>query len=365
MMTFGGGGRVCASLIEALNTKNIQPDLYLTAPVSNTELSRVYGKSLRFTSKYLLPFKIPALGIYQKLLNSFIIHRLKKYNVVVDTTGASTPFYFTKMLKRYILYIYNPLATLFQLEETSKYSSGLFWKVYFQPYRAWIKQAIKHVGEGAEIICVSEFTRQRVEKYWKQKGVTIYPPVDTETLRCRCNSKTMGRDGVISVGRFTPEKRQLDQLKIAEQLPDVEFRICGNAKTPYYQQWFNHLQRIAFTENMRNVKFYPDIPLKTLKILIWRSKVFLHTMHNEDLGLTPLECAIGGCIPVVHNTGGCKEGVPFKELRFNELDEAVRAIKDCLIGRYDYLLPRLQEHILANFSENNFQEKMLEVIFNG
>ncbi len=52
----------------------------------------------------------------------------------------------------------------------------------------------------------------------------VYPPVDIREFS-KVFENTQ-RDGVISIGRFTPEKNHILQLKIAQKLPNITFRLC-------------------------------------------------------------------------------------------------------------------------------------------
>jgi len=357
LASLGGGERVGASTIEALNKVDIAPDVYTTSPIDLEYLQDFYGKKITCKLHVIMPFSVRLFGIYQRLLASFYSFKLANYDVVVNTTGVYTPLFFKSLVKRYLLYVYNPLVPVksFTIKENLKYERSLFWKVYYQPYQNVIRNSIQKLG-GTELLAVSEFTKWRIMKYWNKSSTTVYPPVDVETFS-QVFSNT-DREGVISIGRFTPEKNQLLQLEIAEQLPNLTFRICGSAKTPYYWRWFQHVKAKAEEMDLHNVELYPTIPFKRLIKLIGESEFFLHTMFNEDFGLTTAEAIAGGCVPVVHNSGGQKEVVPSNFLRFNDVKEAVKILS--------YLHPKISRDKLFKhvwqYREEVFQTRMLKVI---
>ena len=366
LTSLGGGERVGVSLIDALNKTGIVPDVYTTSPIDLTYLQNFYGKKIECKLHTIMPFAVRLFGIYQRLVASMHSFRLIGYDVVVNTTGIYVPIFLKSFIKRYIIYIYNPLVPIypFAVKGHLKYERSLFWKLYFQPYQNIIRTSIKRLGNN-ELLAVSNFTKWRIEKYWNKQSTTVYPPVDIETF-----SQIFGntdRDGVISIARFTPEKNHILQLEIAKQLPDLTFRICGSAKTPYYWHWFQHVKAEAEKMNLSNVEFYPTVLFNKLIELVGKSKYFLHTMFNEDFGLTTAETIAGGCLPVVHNSGGQREVVPYRRLRFDNVEEAVKIIVKAdkmSKGELGILRSKLFTHI-QQFDESNFKKNMLRVIFNA
>ena len=360
LASLGGGERVGVSLIEALNKADVVPDVYTTSPIKLSYLQQYYGKEIKCHIKSILPITMATFGIYQRLLPSFKSFSLTGYDVVINTTGIYTPLFLKSFIKRYLLYIYNPLVPLqfTAVKENLKYERSLFWKLYFQPYQGLVKRSIRKLAD-TEILSVSNFTKWRVWKYWNKQSKTVYPPVDIGNFSSTFDNNN--REGVISIARFTPEKNHLLQLEIAKKLPSLTFRICGSAKTPYYWRWYQHIKTKAEELNANNVEFYPNIPFKSLVTLIGESRFFLHTMFYEDFGLTTAEAIAGGCLPIVHNSGGQKEVVPIKELRFNNVDEAVSIMVN--LSRQDECAYKesLYNHI-QQFSEDVFQQKMLEVM---
>jgi len=299
LAAMGGGERVGATLIEALNDVGVCPDVYSIAPIPKEYFNSFYGKNLHYRLMPAFPFRIKVLGIYQRILSSSLSFRLTGYDIVVNTTGVYTPMLFSNLLKRYILYIYNPGVMMKNQKyvpkplSISKYEKSLFWKLYYMPYKTILSHSVRNVK--AELLAVSRFTRWRLKKYAGMQSKVVYPPVDIKTFSEVFDNAD--RDGVISIGRFTPEKEQLKQLEIAKHLPDIIFRLCGSAKTPYYWHWYQHVKRKAEEMNLKNVEFYPNIPLEKLVSLVGKSKIFIHTMLYEDFGLTTAEAIAGGCIP--------------------------------------------------------------------
>ena len=356
----GGGERICISLTNALNKAGLTPDVYTNNPVEKTRLENFYGKKLKLNLHSLSPIVLPILGIYQRILASFMSFTLTNYDVVINTTGVYTPLSFATLMKRYILYVHMVPVEPFKLESNLKYQRNLFWKMYFQPYQSIVKNSAKRIV--GEVLANSNFTRRRIEKYWHKKATTVYPPVDIESFSSTFYNRK--RDGVITIGRFSPEKNHFIQLELAKRLPNITFRICGSVNTPFYENWFRKIKAKVEEEELKNVELHSNVPFKQLVRLIGESKIFFHVMFNEDFGLTTCEAIAGGCVPCVHNSGGQIEVVPDRDHRFSSIGEAagvIEKINSMGEGEIEGRRERFFRHV-KNFDEQKFQSSMLEVI---
>lgn len=212
---------------------------------------------------------------------------------------------------------------------------------------------------GQELIAVSNFTKWRIKKFWGKDSTTIYPPVDCEKFR----TSNLKRNGIITIGRFSSGKNHAMQITLAKYFPELTFRICGSANEPESQLILKELKKMSENMELKNVEFFPNISFNKLIGLISESKFFLHTTFNEDFGLTTCETIIGGCVPLVHNSGGSVEIVPYRELRFNDLYEAKERLKMLLKTDTYRFQNKLQTHIMNNYSEGIFKNRIISKIF--
>jgi len=84
-------------------------------------------------------------------------------------------------------------------------------------------------------------------------------------------------------------------------------------------------------------------------------------MRYEHFGISTVEAIAQGCIPIVHNSGGQKEIVPFRELRFDDKIEAVEIIRSLRKKDNSEMRSKLQENI-KKFSEKNYKQNILGLI---
>jgi len=85
--------------------------------------------------------------------------------------------------------------------------------------------------------------------------------------------------------------------------------------------YLNDCQRYVGERNINNVDFDVNVSLTKKRDLLQSAKLFIHPNINEPFGISTAESILNGCLPLVHDSGGQREIVPFKELRFNALDE--------------------------------------------
>jgi glycosyltransferase involved in cell wall biosynthesis len=91
------------------------------------------------------------------------------------------------------------------------------------------------------------------------------------------------------------------------------------------------------------------------------ARVYLHSKRFEHFGITAIEGIAHGCVPIVHDSGGQREVVPFAELRYQRAADAVERVSAALDGAFDALLPPLQDHI-QNYSDACFKARMTNVL---
>jgi glycosyltransferase involved in cell wall biosynthesis len=133
--------------------------------------------------------------------------------------------------------------------------------------------------------------------------------------------------------------------------------MMGTARSGEELTYLNCLQSRARS----NTTFLPNVDIAEAKRRLWTSKVFLSTAESEPFGITVAEAVAAGCLPLVYDSGGPREIVPFPVLRFSSVLEAKIKLRSALSGRYDGLLSPLQQHI-QQFGVDRFRDTVLSKI---
>lgn len=349
---FGGGERFVVSVIAALNSVGIEPDVYTLRRVEPRLLTRTFGKNLRFKfvpMKFLIPYHGYRFVLYRKMVES-ALSMPRGYDVVFSSAaGEYIPIRLGRTLDNHTLYVFNPYHD-WPLREY-----GVRW-AYTKFYRSLVSGAIRSMK--GRVLTNSRFTADRIAEVWGVNAKVVYSPVDVDSFAPPSGGP---RRGIINVGRFSPEKRQHHAIYVASKVKvDTQLTLVGSSVTPDTVIWLNKMKSFAHSTSAR-VRFFTNLSFDQLREELWKTKVLLHTFPDEDLGLAPLEGIAAGCVPVVPDAGGNVETVPIRELRFRSLDDAVTKVEEALRGDFDAYMPQLKEH-LELFGEGRFRARLLSVL---
>src|SRR5437899_8740717 len=317
MSLMGGGERVAIhSIKEALREGH---EVYLATEEFDVDsFEDFFGVQGLLKNVQLLtypPFRriIPKAVLYQRLIYNQsrlrkIVSKRRAFDLILNTAEVANQ---PSARLPAIEYCYFP--EYFSHLESDRLS-GL-WEMYYWPARVFYRDRVSRVGR---LLAVSNFTKQFVRDRWGREATTLYPPCPIDLYS---NLTVQKRDLVVTVGRIAPEKRMGLFLEIARKLPNVEFAIVGSIAT----------ERRSYYENLRdaapsNVSFILS-PLRKVKELLGRAKVYVHSAQNEHFGITIVEAMAAGCVPVVNDSGGPREIVSDDVgFRWRDLPAAARQI---------------------------------------
>ena len=85
------------------------------------------------------------------------------------------------------------------------------------------------------------------------------------------------------------------------------------------------MHRPLLTSKLTNVHLIADASEEERNNLLTSAAFFIHSLREEPFGITTVQGIGAGCIPIVHNSGGQKEVVPYEELRY-ENEGAIPAL---------------------------------------
>ena len=288
----GGGERLCLNVMEALRGEGHEILLATTERTDWSRVERAFGRRFKPDEEVcLLPVKLRAFGIYQRMATGFLVHRLhEKADLVINTHGdmVAAPCHIT--------YVHYPtFALLEQARDVRvKYRKNFFWRFYFAPYQMAQVRLWRFYMERTLILTNSRFSKDVIKEKVGRDAIVIYPPVDIRAFRPGEKEPL-----VLTVGRFTWEKR-LDLVpRIAELVPEARFVIAGSTAIGS-----GDIIRRIERYGAENVEVRTDISFDELRELYARAKIYLHVMAAEHFGISVVEGMASGCVPVVHKSGG-------------------------------------------------------------
>ena len=211
----------------------------------------------------------------------------------------------------------------------------------------------ERLGHFSEIWVYSEFVRRHVNGLIRYYGLTAPPirvvPPPAQWAGARPGQPWKDRRKIVTVGRFFAgghNKRQDAVIEVFRMLhnrsdTNLELALAGSIHpTSEGRDRLRELQEMA---DGLNCTFYPNVSRFDLEGLYMSSAVLIHAAgmgvdelefpeQLEHFGITPVEAASFGCIPVVFAGGGPKEVVEQLgcDTQFRTLDECVDIVESLL-----------------------------------
>ena len=234
-ISYGGRLAVVARTINILNKRGIKPDiLTFKTNISSKGIKEKYGVDTSFrirTVRSLLSNTPDELNIFSFGLALRKLHEKFDYFINSNNTSFLMPrhipilsyVHFPRIarLKSDYMNIHDPEGS--KKKWLSK--KGAFLKMISQLY------SFHSISDNEYLVSNSEFSRSHIYKsyytYEKQIPV-IYPPVKIEP---NFNKSFCSRKNIVSsIGRFCNAKNQIEQIHIAQKLPQWDFHLVGFAE---------------------------------------------------------------------------------------------------------------------------------------
>lgn len=362
----GGRMRVILSFVEVLNEMNITPDI-LTFRLSKSEeeLKGKYNKKKANFKVQIIPRIVKLPGELDIILMNLMVHKYARdYDILINSNNS---FLFLPPYGSIVTYMYFPrkgrmnsdLESI-HLPEGEKMKPFILQGLFRKVLRGFYK--FSKIKENNVVITQSEFVKKVIEEEYPEAKELNIPIIDNPVniKEFWCEDKNRNRE-VTTLGRFGPEKRQLEQVQIAENLPEFAFNIIGFINSDDGLKYFKVCEDYVKNNKVKNVNLYANVPFKDVKNILQRSKFFMHNMRYEPAPLVTIQAIAAGCIPLTHDSGGEKEGIPYDELRFSSKNEAVEKLRDLSRKNLDKLRTDLQKYI-KKFDEEVFKNKIRDLL---
>lgn len=350
----GGVAQVLGEMIKILNEKNIIPDiLTLKSDLSENDFEKLYQLKIKFKIKFIGPnLKMPYEWhfLYFNLLSR---KYAKNYDLFINSNNTS--FLASKKIKT-ITYIHYPrkervFSKCASIHIPEKENKSFFDFSQDPFYLAKILYGFNNsFGNNETLIANSNFTASKIqESYSKNKNTisVIYPPVGNEKI-----NQSEKKKQVVTLGRISYEKRQLEQIDIALKNPEIPFYILGFTN---FDEYYKKCKEKIELNNAKHIHLLPNLSRDEINTILNESKVFLHNVRNEPFGIGIVQAAEAGCIPVVHGSGGAKEIVNDFNLEFTTIAEAESIINKTIKGEFSFTFTNI-------YNREKFRFKFIELL---
>jgi len=287
---------------------------------------------------------------------------LRDYDLIISSTSSFMKGLVIKPRTLHICYCHTPTRYLWDmgeqyLEESIKGASLIHQKRFIARavlnyLRMWDQTAAKRVDY---FIANSNFTAQRIKKYYKKKAGVVYPPVNTNKFSI--NEKP-GKYFLV-VSRLSRYKR-IDLVVEAFNRLGWPLLIAGEGRE----------KRKLMKSARSNIRFLGFVKEKSLPKLYSNSRALIFP-GEDDFGITIVEAMASGKPVLAYRSGGAleiveegKTGEFFNAPEVEILVDGLRRINENE-KNYDpeYIRSRAERFSVENFRKN-FMETVENIIGN-
>ncbi|OGI25389.1 MAG: hypothetical protein A3J76_01995 [Candidatus Moranbacteria bacterium RBG_13_45_13] len=325
-----------------------------------------FPKFFKKRHKYMLPFMPTAPETFN----------LRDFDLVISSSSAFAKGVIVKPKIIHISYCHSPMRYAWDWNE--KYldeqalgkKRKLLARMLLNYVRIWDKVAADRVDF---FIANSEYTKERIKKYYGRESAVVYPPVDTNIVipgltrdpentksaekldsRFRGNDKTR-EDYFLIVSRLTPYKKIEVAIEAFNKL-NLPLVVIGEGAPKYVR----YLKSIAGPKT----KFLGWLPDEKIKEYYSSCRAFVFP-GEDDFGIAPVEAMAAGKPVIALRRGGATEtviegetGEFFDESTIEVLADAVRRLME---KEKDYEPEKIREQAMK-FSKEKFMKNIKRVI---
>lgn len=307
LSVFGGAERVLVHMLEALreNELSLMTDCWDTEAVKKMYGVELFGikwvqcQSFCPSSQHLVAFQWLR---YTRGINRLIRKVCGYYDLLIETQQVYVNPCSGMPLISYIHY-----PDLVAPPPEGNFTSS----VYYALLRLLVLRRAKKTKLA---LTNSPFTARIIEKYLKIKPLVVYPPVDVKKFHSN-RYWSEREDKVVNIGTFLPFKRQHLLLEVAKQLPTVQFVIIGTV-SPDYRGYYEELT----AQKPNNVTIMANASFDDAREQLASAKAYVH-LCPEHFGISVVEAASAGCVPIVYHVGGPAECLGNASLKWKGLKQ--------------------------------------------
>lgn len=345
-----------APIYTLLYDKEKMGDMFKGKEIRTSYLQK-FPKFLRKRYRWLLPFFPVVVETYD----------LRGYDLIISSSGAWSKGIVTKLSTKHIAYLHSPMRFAWDysdkyIEEIKEKKMSFVVRFFLSYLRLWDRLA---ADRPDHLISNSQYTKQRVEKYYRRESGVIYPPVNMEretwsielnkSSLCAMHSTLCEKDYFLVVSRLSPYKK-VDLVVEAFNKLGLPLVVIGQGEQEKY------LRKIAGA----NVKILGWQNDETVQEYMRGAKAFIFPCV-DDFGMAPVEAMLCGVPVIAYKKGGALETVQegitgefFDSQKMEILADAVRRFMDNQ-GKYDreVIMKKARE-----FSRERFEKEFVDCVEN-
>ena len=187
--SFGGSEKVTLTLNNFLNENYSNPDIFsLTSNIQNSKNNTLQTSKIKTSFIQSLQFCKTNVQSYLPFL-PYAIEQLdlRKYDLIISSSHAFAKGILTSPDQLHISYVHTPMRYAWDQMHTYLAQSNLSKLGFEFPIRLMLYKLREWDFYSSQrldyIISNSNFTSQRIKKYWGLESEVIHPPVDIKRFK--------------------------------------------------------------------------------------------------------------------------------------------------------------------------------------
>lgn len=356
----GGVQSVALSMIKALNSRGIVPDVLWDVKPSASLLAgagvRAGFRPVWFPLNTFLIDKMPlSLRYLAFLVNAKDGSQFRREYDFAYTVNQI--FVFPKDFP-HLYYLSGP-PLLPQLDLPPPGLKGVPLACFKWTYRTFLRKSrpIYDYQPGSTFVINSHYTARLFKEAHGIDLPVVHPPIDVSGRRYE-QGDLAKRDSMVFFSRIVAYKRPGMILDLCRHHRQLRCVIMGGVQ-PHRRPFYEELRRTAENEGLGTI-FLDNPSDRQVRVELTRAKFYVFPAVNEHFGMTTPEAIASGAIPFVHDSGGQVEIVPDDRLRFT--DDQFLSKFSALVATPDDELEKIRKRLnthIRQYSEEAFIGKML------
>jgi len=276
------------------------------------------------------------------------------FDIVISSSYVAAKGVLTRPDQLHVCYCHSPVRFAWDLQHQYLLETGLnkgVKSIFARAVLHYIRNWDIRSANGVDMFLTnSDFVARRIDKFYRRRSTTVYPPVDVESFTL----ETEKEDYYLSASRMVPYKR-LDMIAEAfTSMPDKRLIIVGEGPD------FDKIKAKAGP----NVKMVGHQPFDRLVDYMRHARAFVFAAE-EDFGIVPVEAQACGTPVIAYGRGGVTEsviggktGVFFHEQTVESLCDAVARFER---DRSSFDPVAIRAHA-EKFNAARFREEFLKLV---
>jgi UDP-N-acetylmuramyl pentapeptide phosphotransferase/UDP-N-acetylglucosamine-1-phosphate transferase/glycosyltransferase involved in cell wall biosynthesis len=321
---YGGAERVLEQILKVLPNADVY-SLFDFLPEQHRGF--LGGKTVRTSFIQKLPWARRKHRSYLPLMPLAIEQMdVSNYDVLVSSSYVAAKGAITRPDQLHVCYCHTPVRFAWDLQHQYLSESGLNRGIKSILARAvlhYIRNWDARSSNGVDaFVTNSNFVARRIQKFYRRKSMTIYPPVAVDKFSLQVEKE----DFYLTASRLVPYKRVDLIAEAFSQMPHRRLIIVGEGPD------FEKIKAKAGP----NVKLVGHQPFERLRQYMQMASAFVFAAE-EDFGIVPVEAQACGTPVIAYGRGGVTESVISGKtgLFFHEqtVDSLVAAVEQFEVDR--------------------------------